>query len=144
MTEIPDKTGMLVTAIKVYSHFKKQPLVDSCQKVLYKEGNLFGRKFALENELLSYTNSSNNQKLSSLIRAYKYQTDSIIKENNADAIKKAEQLYNYELKEKENEYLHSYNTIQSVALAMTVIIAFLAILYFYMKKKNIQQKEKGQ
>ena len=142
MTEIPDKTGMLVTAIKVYSHFKNQPLVDSCQKVLYKEGNLFGRKFALENELLSYTNSSNNQKLSSLIRAYKYQTDSIIKENNADAIKKAEQLYNYELKEKENEYLHSYNTIQSVALAMTVIIAFLAILYFYMKKKNIQQKEK--
>ena len=42
--------------------------------------------------------------------------------------------------EKENEYLHLYNTIQSVALAMTVIIAFLAILYFYMTKNKHNQK----
>lgn len=142
MADIPDKTGMLVTAIKVYSHFKKQPLADSCKKVLYKEGNIFGKQFAIENELLSQAHSSNNQNLNSLIHAYKYHTDSIIKENNANATKKAEQLYNYELKEKENEYLHSYNAVQSVVLAMTIMIAFLAILYFYMKKKNIQQKGK--
>lgn len=108
MADIPDKTGMLVTAIKVYSHFKKQPLADSCKKVLYKEGNIFGKQFAIENELLSQAHSSNNQNLNSLIHAYKYHTDSIIKENNANATKKAEQLYNYELKEKKmNIFIHT-------------------------------------
>lgn len=142
MATIPDKTGMYTTAIKVYSHFNYKKQVDSCQTLLYKKGNIFGKHFAIENRILTKINILNEKELGALLKAYKCLTDSIIKENNANAVKKAEQSYNYELKEKENIFLHSYNVAQSAVLAMTIIIAILSFLYIYMKKKNIQQKEK--
>lgn len=107
MATIPDKTGMYTTAIKVYSHFKNKNQVDSCQALLYKKGNIFGKHFAIENRMLTKKDKLNDKELNTLIQTYKCLTDSIIKENNANAVKKAEQSYNYELKEKENIfYIH--------------------------------------
>ena len=142
ISNIPDQTGMLITALKIYSHLNYKEQVDSCQLLLYKKGNLFGKHFAIENRMLSKTTSLNNKELLFLVQNYKDLTDSIIKEDNANAVKKVEQSYNYELKERENEYLHSYNAIQTAVLLLTIVIAILSILYFYIKKKYIQQREK--
>ncbi len=142
LADIPDKTGMSVTALKVFTHFKIKEQADSFRTLLNKEGNVFGKRYAVENRMLVIAGELNNKEFYSLFRTYKYYTDSIIKESNASAVKNAEQSYNYELKEKENERLHAYNIVQFIGLIMLTTIVGLIILYFHMKRKSLQQKAK--
>ena len=142
MEDIPDKNGMLVTALVVYSKFNNSSMMDSCYKHILKEGNIFAKQAAIEDILSSKAKRLNDKEILPLLFIYKEYTDSIIKENNATAIKKGEQSYNYELKEKDNQYLHRINSIESVSLIMIIIIAILALLYFYLKIKSNRQQQK--
>ncbi len=98
MEDIPDKSGMLVTALTVYSQLKDSSKIVFCQENILKYGNVFAKQNTIGNIILARSKALKEKEIANLITNYKEYTDSIIKENNATAIKKAEQLYNYELK----------------------------------------------
>lgn len=135
MEDIPDKSGMLVTALTVYSQLKDSSKIVFCQENILKYGNVFAKQNTIGNIILARSKALKEKEIANLITNYKEYTDSIIKENNATAIKKAEQLYNYELKENENKYLRSINLTEMVGLIMVIAIAILIV--FYLKLKNI-------
>ncbi len=80
------------------------------------------------------------------IDLYLAYTDSIKKQTDTETIRKMQSLYNYQLREKENQKLKDINTKQEVAvlsLTFILILSFIStLLYFqYSKRKREQKKE---
>ena len=143
MEDIPDKSGMLVTALTVYSQLKDSSKIVFCQENILKYGNVFAKQNTIGNIILARSKALKEKEIANLITNYKEYTDSIIKENNATAIKKAEQLYNYELKENENKYLRSINLTEMVGLIMVIAIAILIVFYLKLKNISTYQQQKN-
>lgn len=142
LQDITDKSGMLVIAMKVYTHTKNKNMADSCQKEIMKMGNVFAKHCAFENALNQEAVLLKDTKLASDLCLYEAYTDSVIQEYNATAVKRAEQEYNYNLKEQEYQHLRSKEMIMSISFILIIIVALLVIVYFTMKVKNIRQQKK--
>ena len=141
MEDISDKSGMLVTALKIYTHFKDRHNIDYCQKRIFCEGNVFAKQYAIESLLFEKANSSKDSTFLGQLSMYKNYTDSVNKENNAIAVKQAEQSYNYNIKEIENKNLQKSNLLKTTGLIMATIIIVFLVLYSYMKVRYMKQKQ---
>lgn len=139
---IADRSGMLVTALKVFTHKRNNNMADSCQKEIMKVGNVFAKHCAIENTLNQKASQLKNAELVSYLKQYETYTDSVIKEYNATAVKRVEQEYNYNLQEQENQHLRLKDKITSISIILLIIVALLVIVYFTMKVKNIRQQKK--
>lgn len=141
MEDISDKSGMLVTALKIYTHFKDRPNIDICQKRIFCEGNVFAKQYAIESLLFEKAYSSKDSTFLGQLSMYKDYTDSVNKENNAMSVKQAEQSYNYSLKEIENKNLQKSSWLKTIGLIMAIIIILFLILYGYMNVRYMKQKQ---
>lgn len=139
---IHDNSGMLVTALKVYSHFQDYAKIKYYNNRILSEGNIYAKQYVTEQVLFSLANKKQDSILYSLLYTYKNYNDSIRKESNSAAIKKAEQSYNYDLIEIENKNLRFANKAKSIGLIMTVTIILLTVISFYMRMRNIKQQQK--
>lgn len=139
---IYDKSGMLVTALKVYSHCKNLSKMEYYNKRILSEGYIYAKQYVTETILFSLVNQKADLKLSSVLSTYKNYNDSISRESNSTAIKKAEQSYNYDLTEIENKNLRFTNNAKSIGLIMTLTIILLIAITFYMRMRNAKQQQK--
>lgn len=141
--DYPDYSGMLVTALEVYTHFNDSLAVEKYRNELLANGNVLAKKYALEKLLFSKLDKSTDIKNASLFNSYVNYTDSIIKDNRADEVKKVERMYKYELKEKENQYLRQKNIVSYLLLALLCLVIVFGVICFYMKIKNMRQIQKN-
>lgn len=141
--DYPDYSGMLVTALEVYTHFNDSLAIEKYRKELLANGNVLAKKYALEGLLFSKLDKESDVKNLNLFRSYVNCADSIIKDNRADEVKKVERMYKYELKEKENQYLRQKNIASYLLLALLGLIGVFMIVYFKMKVKNMRQIQKN-
>lgn len=141
--DYPDYSGMLVTALEVYTHFNDSLAIEKYRKELLANGNVLAKKYALEGLLFSKLDKETDVKNTHLFRSYVNYTDSIIKDNRTDDVKKVERMYKYELKEKENQYLRQKNIASYLLLALLCLIGVFMIVYFKMKVKNMRQIQKN-
>ena len=135
--EFPDNSGMLLTALEVYKNFGNKELIEKCTKKIMTSENIFVKQEVYENILLSKL--ENGTPLKTAFQTYIHYTDSVINANDAEAVKKVEELYNYEQKEKENHQLRSANFKKNVIISSTIIVCLLIWLFSYMRTKNIKQ-----
>ena len=140
--DYPDKSGMLVTALEAFTAKGDKSAIERCQELLLKEGNIFSKQDAIENILKTSTYALKDSIFMSQLSMYIQYTDSVIKESHADAIKNAEESYNYKLKEKENKYLQASNFVKSIGIAIAAILILFCYIYFHLKISNIKQKQK--
>lgn len=139
--EFEDKSGMLVTALDVYSQLDMVENRDSCKRLILKDGNIFAKQRAVEDAIFSSIKEPMVKTDSALLKLYKRYTDSVELENKTIAVKKAEQTYNYELKEAENTKLRLNNMLVNIGLVVTIIIVCLLIAYSYLKVKIMKQRQ---
>ena len=142
MEDVPDKSGMLSTALETFTQIGDKGLIKQCRQLMLKEGNIFSKQYAVENILTTSAYAHNDSNFMSQLSLYIQYTDSVIKESHADAIKNAEQSYNYKLKEKENKYLQASNFMKSIGIVVAVILILSCYIYFHLKIGNIKQKQK--
>ena len=141
MNDIPDKSGMLVTALSVYAHFEDRHNVDICRNQMISNGNVFAKRHAIESILFEKAKNSTNSTFYNYLSMYKNYTDSANNENNAIAVKQAEQSYNYSLKEIENINLQKSNSLKTAGLIMVMVILLLLFLYSFMKIRYMKQRQ---
>ncbi len=142
LQDYPDKSGMLVTALEAFTAKGDKAAIEECQQLMLKEGNILSKQDAIENILKTSPYALKDTFFMSQLNLYIQYTDSVIKESHADAIKKAEQSYNYNLKEEENKHLQTSNFLKNIGIVITVIILFFCYIYFHLKVSNIKQKQK--
>lgn len=142
LEDYPDKSGMLVTALEAFTAKGDKSAMEKCLQFMLKEGNIFSKQDAIENILKTSTYACKDSIFMSQLGLYIQYTDSVIKESHADAIKKAEQSYNYKLKEEENKYLQTSNFVKSIGIAVAAILVLFCYVYFHLKVSNIKQKQK--
>lgn len=142
MEDIPDKSGMLSTALETFTQIGDKDLIKQCRQLIHKEGNIFSKQYATENILTTSAYAYNDSNFMAQLSLYILYTDSVIQESHADAIKNAEQSYNYKLKEKENKYLQSSNFAKSIGIVIAVILILFCYIYFHLKIRTIKQSQK--
>lgn len=142
MEDIPDKSGMLSTALETFIQIGDKDLIKECHHLMLTEGNVFCKQYATESALTTSKYASKDSTFMSQLSLYIQYTDSVITESHADAIKNAEQTYNYKLKEDENKYLHTSNFVKNIEIAISVIIILFCYIYFHLKISNAKQKQK--
>lgn len=137
--EFPDNSGMLLTALEVYKNLGNKELIEEFTKKIMVSKNIFVKQEVYENILLSKI--TNESPLKVELHTYIQYTDSVINANDAEAVKKVEELYNYEQKEKENHQLRSANFKKNLMIALIVIMCLLVCLFSYMRIKNMKQQQ---
>lgn len=137
-----DISGYTVTALEAFMHSGADSLTNKCIQLMLAKGNIFTKQNAVENQLVMQLKNKNDSSLMSRLKLYMQYTDSVIKENHAIDVKKVERSYNYNFKERENQYLRLQNNFKTIGLMMVIMIAILIFLYFYVKVKSIHQQKK--
>ena len=130
---------MLLTALEVYKNLGDKELTKEFTKKIMASKNIFVKQEVYENILLSKI--TNESPLKAALHTYIQYTDSVINANDAEAVKKVEELYNYEQKEKENHQLRSANFKKNLLIALIVIVCLLVCLFSYMRIKNMKQQQ---
>lgn len=142
MEDVPDRSGMLSTALETFTQIGNKDLIKLCRQLMFKDGNIFCKQYAAENILTTSAYASQDTTRMSQLSLYIQYTDSVINESHTDAVKKVEQSYNYKLKEEENKYLQTSNFVKSIAIAVAAILVLFCYIYFHLKVSNIKQKQK--
>lgn len=135
--EFPDNSGMLLTALEVYKEMGNNELIEECEKKIVASENIFVKQEVYENILCSKI--PKGTPLEAVLHTYIQYTDSVIDANNAESVKKVEEIYNYGQKEKENHQLRTANAKKNMLITLIVIVCLLVCLFSYMRIKNMRQ-----
>lgn len=129
--------------LSIYSDFYLQTNnIDSaviCYKKLLQYGNVYGKQGAYEGLLKYYLSIGENDKARECLDAYIMLADSIKDLNAAAELAKSLSMYNYELREKENNSLKLENQREkafSVVFSTACFALFILALLFYSKYKH--------
>lgn len=133
-----DQNGILVSALDIYTMAHNVELATKYRNLIIDSGNVESKRHALGNLLNTITAKDTIGKIS---RLFVICNDSVQKLRNTEAIKKAEQLYNYKLKEKENEILAKENEVKNAFIFMAILLFVTSVFCLLMKSKNMQQQQ---
>lgn len=129
--------------LSIYSDlYVKTNSIDSaviCYKKLLQCGNIYGKQGAYEGLLKYYLSIGQNDKAQECLDAYIMLTDSIKDLNAAEELAKSLSMYNYELREKENNSLKLENQREkafSVIFSTACFALFILVLLFYSKYRH--------
>lgn len=138
-----------VLSIMADFYYQRQEL-DSANyyfNLLLNSRSIYAKQFAHWGLAEIAEKHSNYQTSLEHIHQYIIETDSIQKTNDKEAIRKVQSLYNYQLREKENNSLRVKNARQhlwiiSVLFAMMILAAFTFTYIQYSKRKKLELKDK--
>lgn len=136
----PNNSGMVLTALKVYKNNGNKESFEECVRRIMASDNIFVKQEVYEDKLLSQT--ANNSQLTAELRTYIQYTDSVIDANDAEAVKKVEELYNYNLKEQENEKLKTTNRYRLATIIIIATLLIVVLLISYLITLNARQTKK--
>lgn len=127
------------TALEIYSKYGlKDKAKIYCDSVI-RNGNIYGKKYAYWWLSEYHCKVGNLQSTLHNIKKYKEYSDSVSIAVSSEASAKANALYNYGIKEKENIILKKENAVQTsyIILILSIfIISFLIFCIVYMKIKK--------
>lgn len=138
-----NKSGIYATAYKLYEITGEEHLSKPYETWLLQNGTIWAKMSIYQNLLSKSIKHTDNTNLINLWDKYRSCLDSASKISDTEAIKRVEQIYNYNLKEKENEILHDNNSFLSLATFCLVITLISVIVICIMAYSNFKQKQKN-
>lgn len=136
-----NKSALYSTALEIYSKLgiieKAKTFCDSTINI----GNIYGKKYAYW--WLALYNNRNGEQFAThdCIQKYKDYSDSVSNALSAEASAKANALYNYNIREKENIALRNENTIQALYIAVILSLLIIVVLLSVTIYKRIGRKK---
>lgn len=138
-----NNSGLLSTAITIYRKLGLKDSVVKYQNLLLKNGDVFAKCYALENIMKTKIDSYNDSSISETFRLYNVYVDSTLEVRNAESVKKVEQEYNYDLKNKENEVLKKEIIIERIVVIMASLLLLTLSAYLRQRIKYSKQVQKN-
>lgn len=138
-----NKSGIYATAYKLYEATGEDELKNKYESWLLDSGTIWAKKSIYKDQLSKILVNDRNPHILDIWNNYNQYSDSVSKFSDIEAIKRIEQLYNYKLKEKENESLNSHNTVLSIIIICLTITLISIIGLSFMTYSNIKQKRKN-
>lgn len=138
-----NKSGIYATAYKLYGITGEEHLSKPYESWLLQNGTIWAKMRIYQDLLSKSIKHTNNKNLINLWDKYNLCSDSAYKISDTEAIKRIEQIYNYNLKEKENEILHNNNLFLSLAIFCLAITLISIIAICIMAYSNFKQKQKN-
>lgn len=142
-----NKSGVYSTASMLYHQCQKDKLAEKYDLWLNHNGTIWAKKYITQNQINNAIQKNDYKKIPLLWNLYLQQTDSITKISDTEPIKKMEQLYNYEIKVKDNAELSRKNTILAMSIVCIIMLLLMATCTFTFaiisqkqKRKNIELK----
>lgn len=137
-----DKSGIYSLASKIYIGLRQREKAKKYLDWLSDSANVWGKAYAYDqNTYQAIIDGKNNAAIANFSK-YKSYKDSIQKIENSESIKKAEELYNYNLKEQENEKLRATGRFRLAIIFVTVILLAFTVFVFYLIMLNVGQTRK--
>lgn len=141
--DIPSKSGIFSIASELYH---KTGHIDSAiyyYKELLECGTIYAKQSAHEGLTEIAIKQDNPQEALLHLRQYIQSTDSIYKITDTETIRRLNSLYNYQLREKENNLLKAENEqkqklIYTIIAVSLIIFALLFARLQYIKRKKLQ------
>ena len=134
-----DKNGVYVTALDIYTKNNNKKLANIYRNAILDFGNITSKRYALENLLKEIT--SKDAITNKYFKKFTLYDDSVQKLKNCEATKKAEQLYQYNLKERENTKLKAKNHFKNISIIIAFFFLLIIFFSFQMKIKNMKQEQ---
>ena len=134
-----DKNGVYVTALDIYTKNSNKKLANIYRNAILDFGNITSKRYALENLLKEIT--SKDAITNKYFKKFTLYDDSVQKLKNCEATKKAEQLYQYNLKERENTKLKAKNHFKNISIIIAIFFLIIIFFSFQMKIKNMKQEQ---
>lgn len=130
--------------------FLKINLIDSavyCYKKLTNLPSVYAKQVGYKELSDYYMTNGNNKEALDCFNSYQLYSDSLDKITATNTIAQMHSLYNYQLRERENNALRKINDIQGrMILAIIIIIVVFLLLcifaFFYIRHKNLELKVK--
>lgn len=138
-----NKSGIYATAYKLYEATGEDELKNKYESWLLDSGTIWAKKSIYKDQLSKILVNDRNPHILDIWNNYNQYSDSVSKFSDIESIKRIEQLYNYKLKEKENESLNSHNTVLSIIIICLTITLISIIGLSFMTYSNIKQKRKN-
>lgn len=138
-----NKSGIYATAYKLYEATGEDELKNKYESWLLDSGTIWAKKSIYKDQLSKILVNDRNPHILDIWNNYNQYSDSVSKFSDIEAIKRIERLYNYKLKEKENESLNSHNTVLSIIIICLTITLISIIGLSFMTYSNIKQKRKN-
>lgn len=138
-----NKSGVYSAASMLYHLSKQDDKAEKYDAWLLKNGTIWGKNYALKNKIESAIVNKNIDKIHDYWPIYNQQIDSISKISHVVSVKKIEQLYNYEVTEKENIELHRKNTLLIILISGTVFLLCMSVCIIVLASLNYTQKQKN-
>ena len=138
-----NKSGIYATAYKLYEATGEDELKNKYESWLLDNGTIWAKKSIYKDQLSKILVNDRNPHILDIWNNYNQYSDSVSKFSDIESIKRIEQLYNYKLKEKENESLNSHNTVLSIIIICLTITLISIIGLSFMTYSNIKQKRKN-
>lgn len=130
-------------ALEIYSQLDiEDKSKEYCDSIL-KRGNIFGKEYAYWWLAKHYIRNNDYKAALSAIEQHKIYSDSTKKRTAAEASAKADALYYYGLREKENMLLQKKNATAMIYLTIAVssfIVCLLLFILFYFRAKNKKEQ----
>ena len=136
------KSGIYSTAFDLYKAIKDEPKAEIYAKWLIDSGNIFAKQSISLYRLQKSIKNKHFSDASIYLQQYEVFSDSIKKSMNSEAIKKIEKLYNYNLKEKENEKLKATNAKKNVFIISLFFFLIFSITLPIFIIHNLKQKHR--
>lgn len=138
-----NKSGIYATAYKLYEATGEDELKNKYESWLLDSGTIWAKKSIYKDQLSKILVNDRNPHILDIWNNYNQYSDSVSKFSDIESTKRIEQLYNYKLKEKENESLNSHNTVLSIIIICLTITLISIIGLSFMTYSNIKQKRKN-
>lgn len=133
-------------ASRIYEHNDLKDSAVACYKELLSKGNLLARSLANQ-KLAGYAlKSKDYENAYQYLLSFSSLSDSISKLNAAEAIEKIHSLYNYQLREKENQRLTLETKNKTIVIMISLLLILLVVavsvvLWLQAKRKKVELEQ---
>ncbi len=136
-------SALYSTALEIYSRLGNNDTAKIFCDSTITNGNIYGKKYAYWWLAVYYNQKGEQQATHYCIQKYKEYSDSVSNAVAAEASAKANALYNYSVREKENITLKNENTIKTLYIIIVLSLLVIVILLSVTIYKKIARKKRA-
>lgn len=136
-------SALYSTALEIYSRLGFNDTAKIFCDSTITCGNIYGKKYAYWWLAIYHNKRGEQQATHYCIQKYKEYSDSVEKAVVAEASAKANALYNYSIKEKENITLKNENTIKTLYIIVIFSLLIIVMLSSFIQHKRIARKKRA-
>jgi tetratricopeptide (TPR) repeat protein len=123
-----DESALVATAAVLYSRSGKMDSALIYYAKMIKIGNIYARQKACCDLAEYYYKKGDLKQSIDYTHRYKLYTDTILTTSAAEAVAKMNSMYNYQLREKENNKLNNDNRNKNIIIGIIIFLSVVAII----------------